>query len=96
MGQEKASALDNKSFQERLAKGLALVLFIILFDLVELVVILVAVVQYIMLLATGNTLPTLRSLGISLGGYLKQIVAYLTFETDDKPYPFAAWPSSNE
>jgi len=96
MGQEKASALDNKSFQERLTKGLALILFIVLFDLVEVVVILVAVVQYIMLLATGNTLPTLRSLGISLGGYLKQIVAYLTFETDDKPYPFAAWPGSNE
>ena len=92
MGEEKKGKLDNQTFQERLAKGLALILFIVLFDLVEVVVVLVAVVQYIMLLATGNTMPSLRELGMSLGGYLKEIVAYLTFETDTKPYPFSSWP----
>ncbi|MDH4247049.1 MAG: DUF4389 domain-containing protein [Deltaproteobacteria bacterium] len=92
MGEEKAGGIENAAFKDRLAKGLLLLLFIVLFDLVEIVVVMVAVVQYIMLLATGNTMPQLRELGLSLGRYLKEIVAYLTFESDEKPYPFAPWP----
>ena len=96
MSEEREFSPNSSSFKDRLVKGLYLVLFAILFDLVQLVVVLIALVQYILLLTTGATLPRLRELGLSLGRYLKEIVGFLTFEEDHAPYPFSHWPGESD
>jgi len=41
-----------------------------------------------------NSVPNVRlvSFGHSLGSYLRQIVAFLTFEAEAMPFPFSDWP----
>ncbi len=45
-------------------------------------------------LFTGEVNRELRQIGQAIASYLYQIMRYLTFNTDDKPFPFGgAWPS---
>ncbi|HJM92082.1 MAG: DUF4389 domain-containing protein [Alphaproteobacteria bacterium] len=50
------------------------------------------VVQFVTRLATGSVNEELHTLGPRLGEYLKQIVAFETFHTEQRPYPFAPFP----
>jgi hypothetical protein len=42
---------------------------------------------------TRSTQANLLAFGSSLAEYVRQIVAYLTFNTEEKPFPFGEWPS---
>jgi hypothetical protein len=47
------------------------------------------------LLFTGEINKQLQQIGQSVAGYMYQIVRYLTFNTEDKPFPFGgSWPSA--
>jgi hypothetical protein len=43
-------------------------------------------------LITANTSERLRAFGASLGEYLRQIVRFITYNSEDMPFPFADWP----
>lgn len=70
------------------------VLFAILFNLVELLVAAIVVVQFLSQLCTGRTVPRLATFGEHLARYVQQIVLFLTYQTEERPYPFAAWPEA--
>lgn len=50
---------------------------------------LVAVVQVLSRLFTGETFEELRSLGGKIASFARDIVAFLTFHTEVLPFPFA-------
>lgn len=57
----------------------------------------VVVVNFFYVLLTGKTNGRLTEFGQSLASYLYQIVRFMTFNTDRRPFPFdAEWPSSKE
>jgi hypothetical protein len=57
------------------------------------VTVVVIVAQFCHVLFTGETNRPLRDLGLSLATYTYQIVCYLTFNTEQRPFPFdAEWP----
>lgn len=69
-------------------------IFGLLGSLASLVVSVVVVLGFLMVLFTGEVNRELRELGQGIASYLYQIVRYLTFNTDDKPFPFGeSWPS---
>ena len=74
--------------------------FMVLFGVVGyvglLVVLLVVLAQFILKLFTGRPNQRLRVLGDALGGYYQQIIAFLCQSSEEKPYPFSPWPSSEE
>ncbi len=70
-----------------------MVLFVIIFNVTEIVVTVVVVLQFLSKLFTGGVNARLQGFGQSLGSYLSEIVCFLTFQTEDMPYPFAHWPS---
>jgi Domain of unknown function (DUF4389) len=76
------------------------VFFIIVFAFVYWVVnwLLAAVVlvQIGWSLITANTSGRLRAFGASLGDYLRQIVRFITYNSDDMPFPFADWPGRDQ
>jgi len=76
------------------------VFFIIVFAFVYWVVnwVLGAVVfvQVCWSLITANTSAPLRAFGASLGEYLRQIVRFMTYNSDDMPFPYADWPESGQ
>lgn len=53
----------------------------------------VVVIQFFYVLLSGDTNDQLKTFGHSLAIYGLEIIDYLTFNTESKPFPFdAAWP----
>lgn len=52
----------------------------------------IAVIQFVFDIATGKPNKQLLSFGDSFSQYIYQIVKYLTFVTEEKPFPFGTWP----
>ena len=48
--------------------------------------------QFVAHLLTGRPNARLREFGESLGSYLQEIADFLTYHSEQKPFPFAAWP----
>ena len=48
--------------------------------------------QFLSSLITAGTNDQLIRFGRNLARYIQQIIAYLTFATEDVPYPFMNWP----
>lgn len=78
-------------------RGFFIVLYAILFYQVALVVILaVAVLQFGFMVFTGKLNEYLLSLSETLSIYSYQIISYITYHSDRKPFPFSAWPKNSE
>lgn len=69
-----------------------MILFAVIFSIAEFVVFAIAVVQLLSRLFTGDVNEELRSLGDRIGRYMHQIVAFQTFHSEERPYPFAPFP----
>jgi hypothetical protein len=87
----------EKNFKSR-TTWLRLVFMIILgvlYGLSRIVLGAVVIIQFFYVLLSGKTNAELKSFGHSLAIYSYQIVEFLTFNSDKKPFPFdAAWPTS--
>ena len=55
----------------------------------------VIVLGFFWVLFTGETNEQLRKTGQGIAAYISQIINYLTYNTDDKPFPFGEWPSAD-
>lgn len=64
-----------------------MVVFAFLYGLSRLVIAAVVVIQFFYVLLTGDTKAELKAFGHSLAIYSYEIIEYLTFNTDDKPFP---------
>lgn len=52
--------------------------------------------QILFSLLTGDDNPNLRRLGGSLAAYVAEILAFLTYNTQQKPFPFMPFPVPQE
>jgi hypothetical protein len=73
-------------------RGLFILVFAIISGVAKLLVTLVAVFQFITLLFKGQTNEAVIPFGQNLSTYLYQITLFLTFKTDEMPFPFLAFP----
>lgn len=73
-----------------------MVIFAIVWQLAELVLAAVVVLQLGYRLFYGAPNGGLQSFGDSLSQYLQQIGRFGTFNTEEKPWPFADWPAPRE
>jgi len=71
-----------------------IVLFAIVFNFVELLVAGIVAIQFVSQLCTGRTVPRLQEQGKVLAKYVHEIVLFLTYQTDQRPYPFSAMPEA--
>ena len=70
------------------------ILFAIGWQLAELLLMLVVLIQFLHRVFKGVLHRGLLEFGDSLAQFLGQTARYLTFASDDKPWPFASWPAS--
>lgn len=64
------------------------------YQVVGTLVFVVTVIQFVVRLVNDVPNPQLLSFGRSLGRYLQQIVDFLTFNSEEVPFPFSDWPSA--
>lgn len=74
-------------------RGLFMLLMAFAFHVSGTVIGIVAVIQFVMTLLNDAPNARLVSFGRSLGRYMQQIVDFLTFATEQLPFPFNDWPS---
>ena len=82
-------SLTNVSTWIRLAY---MVLFALLVMAARLLVSIVVILQFALVLVFGRDNENLRSLGQGLGKWVYQAIMFLTFNSNDKPFPFDEWP----
>lgn len=70
-----------------------MVLFAIVFNIAEFVLAVTAVVQFVCKAITGKVLTQGLVFGQNLATYVYEIMMFLTFRTDEMPWPFAPWPN---
>jgi len=75
-------------------RGLFMLLFMIGFTVGVWLLNLLAIVQFVWLLAAREPNHFIARFGSSLSIWLAEIGRFLTCATDDKPFPWRAWPDS--
>lgn len=68
--------------------------FYILVSVVSMVATVVVILGFLWVLFTGETNERLKSAGQGIANYVRQVIEYLTYNSDERPFPFdAEWPS---
>jgi hypothetical protein len=91
---------DNGKLEENLKSRttwlrlLFMCIFSLLICLAGMVGSVVVVLGFLWVLFTGEINRQLQQTGQSIASYIYEIVRYLTFNSEEKPFPFgSAWPS---
>ncbi len=69
-----------------------MLLFGLLLYVAWLVIVVIAVLQFALVLMTTNDNDNLRGLGQGLSKWCLQVYLFLTFNSEQKPFPFDDWP----
>ena len=77
-------------------RALYMVLFAVIYNIAEIVLLAVVVLQFLLTLLTAKPNTRLLGFGESLSTYVYQIFRFLTYNTEDKPFPFGPWPGADE
>lgn len=74
-------------------RGLLMVLMGLAYQLTATLLVFVAIIQFV--LALLNDAPNLRlmAFGRSMGRYQSQIANFVSFATEQAPFPFSDWPT---
>jgi len=89
---ENTETLGNK--RNIWMRGLFMLLMGIAFQVCGTLLCIVTVVQFVIVLLNDTPNSRLVSFGRSMGNYLGQIVNFLTFATEEMPFPFSEWPAA--
>jgi hypothetical protein len=91
---------DSEQLKQNLTRSstwvrlLFMIVFVAIYMITRIVFGAVVVFQFLWVLFTAETNKQLKELGQSLSTYTYQIMRYLSFNSEDKPFPFSAdWPS---
>jgi hypothetical protein len=91
--------MDNQQIKSNITSSahwirlVFMILFAFILYVASFVVGVLVLVQFLFALITGRDNPNLRQLGDSLTQYIGQTLRFLTYNSDDKPFPFADWPA---
>lgn len=90
---EEPSVEDHLKSSETWLRLVFMIVMILIWGISRIVVLAVVAIQFFWVLFTGETNQQLRQFGQSLAIYTYQIVRYLTFNTNERPFPFdQSWP----
>ena len=91
MTEDTEKEVPSESRRPIWVRGFYMLLMIVVWQIAEAVLLGVAVIQFIFALMGGPN-ERLTAFGGSLAQYLRQVAAYITYATDEMPFPFSDWP----
>ncbi|MBD3648475.1 MAG: DUF4389 domain-containing protein [Pseudomonadales bacterium] len=87
---------ENIKAQDTWVRFVFIVIYAVVLWATSFVLTLVVVLQFLVVLVTRQTQPNLLDFSDNLGEFVRQIICYMTFNQDEKPFPFGPWPGSPE
>lgn len=76
------------------SRALYTLLYLLVGRFISMVLFVIAITQYIYSWLTGEPNEKILVFTADLGEYTKQLVAYVGFNTDEKPWPVGDWPDT--
>ena len=74
-------------------RGFFMLLMCLIWQVAGTVLFVVTILQFVLAVLSDAPNGRLIELGRSLGQYLHQIASFLTFASEDVPFPFSEWPA---
>lgn len=74
-------------------RGFFMLMFALFHYVAKVVLIIIVIIQFGFMLFTGRLNERLLTFGHGLATYIYQIGLFLTYNTDEKPFPFNDWPN---
>ncbi|WP_083555555.1 DUF4389 domain-containing protein [Hyphomicrobium sp. NDB2Meth4] len=76
-------------------RGLYMLLLALAFGIAQTLLCVTAIAQFLWLLFSGEPNRQLVKFGSSLAKWVADTAKFLTFVSDEKPFPWAAWPAAD-
>jgi len=76
-------------------RGLLMILMAVAYQLASTLLLFVAIIQFILVLVSETPNQRLSAFGRSLGRYQAQNANFVSFASEELPFPFAEWPTSD-
>ena len=92
MNENSATPADRRNIWIR---GLFMLLMALILHVAGTVLFIIALIQFLMTLLNGTPNQRLVSFGRGLARYFQQIVNFVTFATEEIPFPFNDWPAGD-
>ncbi len=73
-------------------RGLFIIVFGVIFYFLLGIILLVVIFQFLMRVITGKLNENIFGLSEGLSLYAYQILNYITFQSEERPFPFSPWP----
>ena len=93
MHEEKQEQEVQKASGERL---LYTIFYAVIAKIVSMIICLLVVAQFLYSWIAGNPNEKLLSFSASLSEYVKQLIVYISFNSDAKPWPMGDWPAEEK
>lgn len=77
-------------------RGLYILLFAIVYSIAEILVVAVVLFQFLSTLLTGNNNQQLLRFGRQLSDFVRQLLMFITYNSEEKPFPFGPWPNTED
>lgn len=74
------------------ARGVFIVIYAVIFYVLFWILWLVVIFQFVMKVLLGKLNPQLMSFSAGLTRYALQILRYVTFQSEERPWPVGPWP----
>ena len=75
-------------------RALYMVLFAVIYNVAEIVLAAVVLLQFLLVLLRGESNQRLLAFGKGLSTYVYQIFLFLTYNSEEMPFPFNPWPAA--
>lgn len=91
---EKKDIEQNIKEKSNWTRLVFMILFSIAYGVAEVVFFTIVVFQFLSKVVTGSLNENVSTFSTSLTSYIKQILDFLSYATETRPYPLSEWPSS--
>ena len=79
--------------KDRLKKGIFILLFMFAFGLCRFLLSFIVFVQFLFDLISGKPNNRLCQFSSEFKDYIAEVVVFVTYQSDIKPFPFSDWPN---
>jgi cytoskeletal protein RodZ len=86
---------ENLLSKNKWTRALFMIIFLIIFLIAKFLVWIIVLFQFISHLFTNNVNQSLLEFSRNLSFYVYQILLFLTYNSEVKPYPFTPWPKEH-